>query len=406
MRELREVKNMPHALVARPGIRMRSEYFGALAWSVSPRKLFRLDHAAAAALRLHSVPRACGAAPAAAALGITEGTWRLAVAGLQDQGILEPAAAAPVPITTRDIALAEDSGPGGLQGTAVLKPFWVHIQPFTRCNQHCIHCYCNGGPKADPFLMPAATWLDVIGILDDYGVLDVYVTGGESLLYDSFFTIAEDILARGMGFGVSTNATVLSPPVLARLRALQIETVQVSLDGAHAPVHEHIRGAPGSFTRTCDGIRRIAEFSTPVINTVVNQVNRHELEDIVKLGLDLGCGRFKFFPQKPAGRGADAALTLTDEEITGQLVPECGRLAAALGVEIETIDPACPCGSGSIGFALDQNADIYPCIFGVADPSQRCGNILTDSLDQVWFGSPVLAAFRGEPATPCRRCER
>jgi hypothetical protein len=35
----------------------------------------------------------------------------------------------------------------------VLKPLWVHLQPFTRCNQHCIHCYCSGGPKADPFVL-------------------------------------------------------------------------------------------------------------------------------------------------------------------------------------------------------------------------------------------------------------
>ena len=397
---------MTHALVARPGIRSRTEYFGALAWSVRPRAVYRLNHAAAAVLRLHSLPRAAGAAPPATPPGITDDAWHHAVAGLVEQGILEPSADAPAAITLHDITMAAAPASQITARAPVLKPFWVHIQPFTRCNQHCIHCYCNGGQKADPFLMPIATWLDVIGMLDDYGVLDVYVTGGESLLYDGFFTIAEDILARGMGFGVSTNATILPDRTLARLRALRIETVQVSLDGARAPVHEHIRGAPGSFARTCAGIRRIAEFSTPVINTVVNQINRHDLEDIVRLGTDLGCGRFKFFPQKPAGRGSAAALTLTDEEITGQLIPECTRLAAELGVEIETIDPARPCGSGSIGFALDQNADIYPCIFGVADRSQRCGNILADSLDEVWFSSPVLDRFRGEAATPCRRCER
>lgn len=116
----------------------------------------------------------------------------------------------------------------------VLKPLWVHLQPFTRCNQHCIHCYCSGGPKADPFLLDVDTWRNVAARLDDYGVLDVYVTGGESLLLDGFFDIVDEILNRGMGFGVSTNATVLSDRVLDRLRELRIGTVQVSLDGATA----------------------------------------------------------------------------------------------------------------------------------------------------------------------------
>jgi MoaA/NifB/PqqE/SkfB family radical SAM enzyme len=397
---------MTHGLVAKPGIRVRSEYFGALAWTTNPRKFYRLDHSAALALILHSVPRPPDAARPAGLPGITDDAWRSAVAGLREQGILEPGTARAAAITAGDIEAAREMTRAHTARGQVLRPFWVHIQPFTRCNQTCIHCYCHGGPKADPFLLPLSAWQGIIGLLDDYGVLDVYVTGGESLLYDDFFAIAEDILSRGMGFGVSTNATVLPDRALARLRGLQIETVQVSLDGARASVHERIRGAPGSFARTCDGIRRIAQFSDPVINTVVNRINRDELEDIVRLGKSHGCGRFKFFPQKPVGRGSSVELTLTDKEITDQLVPECARLAAELGVEIETVDPARPCGSGSIGFALDQNADIYPCIFGVADLSQRCGNILTDPLDEVWFGSPVLARFRHEVTTPCRRCEQ
>jgi len=267
-----------------------------------------------------------------------------------------------------------------------------------------VHCYCFGGPKAGPVLLPAETWRDIISQLDDFGIFDVYVTGGESLLYDGFFTIAEDILSRGMGFGLSTNATILPGRILARLRDLRIDTVQVSLDGARPELHERIRGAPGAFARTLDGIRQIAAFSEPVINTVVSRLNLAGLEEIVTLGRDQGCARFEFFPQKPVGRSG-SELTLSDAEIMGRLVPECSRLAEAYGVEIETIDPGRPCGSGSLGFAVDQRADIYPCIFGVADPAQRCGNLLQDGIGDVWFGSPGLERFRGEAQTPCRRCE-
>jgi len=395
----------PLALMQRPGLRVRCEHFGALAWSANPRKVYRLDHAATAALFLHSRPRPVNMqAPPIGTAGLTDDAWQRAITGLCQQGLLQPSTATPAAVTAEDIEVTRRTLGEGTPQCPVLKPLWVHIQPFTRCNQHCFHCYCHGGPNADPFLLPVQTWQRVIAMLDDYGVLDVYVTGGESLLYESFFTIAEDILSRGMGFGLSTNATLLSGRILGRLRDLRIETVQVSLDGAHAAVHEQIRGAPGSFSRTCEGIARIAGFSAPVINTVVSRVNLGELEDIVKLGKEHGCARFKFFPQKPVGRSG-AALTLDDGEIMHRLVPECARLAAAHGVRIETIDPQQPCGSGSIGFALDQRADIYPCIFGVADPGQRCGNIITDDLDQVWFGSPLLGRFRGEVATPCRRCE-
>ncbi len=399
---------VPSTLVTAPMLRLRHEHFGALAWRVNPRRIWRLDPTATAVTLMHQQPRPTvptqAPTDALAALGLDAATWRTTVDDLVNQGVLVATDVAAQPATATDAETVASRVATQTPTVAVLKPLWVHIQPFTRCNQHCIHCYCSGGPKADPFLLDVAVWRGIVAQLDDYGVFDVYVTGGESLLLDGFFDIAEDILSRGMGFGVSTNATVLSERILARLRDLRIGAVQISLDGATSATHELIRGAPGSFTRTLDGIDRIAEFTDVVINTVVNRLNATELEQVVKLGVEHGCTRFKFFPQKPVGRST-RELTLGDVEIMDSLVPECARLADMHQVQIETIDPARPCGSGSVGFAVDQRADLYPCIFGVENPAQRCGNLLTDDLDAVWFGSPIFAGFRGEVNTPCRRCE-
>jgi MoaA/NifB/PqqE/SkfB family radical SAM enzyme len=402
---------MPQAsstLATAPTLRLRHEHFGALAWRTDPRRIWRLDPTATAVTLLYQQPRPANhtqtPSGVPAIFGLEPDVWGRTVADLVEHGVLTASDLPARRFTTADARAVAARVAAQTPTVAVLKPLWVHLQPFTRCNQHCLHCYCSGGPKADPFLLDVDTWRRIVAALDDYGILDVYVTGGESLLLDGFFDVAEDILGRGMGFGVSTNATVISDRVLARLRDLRIGAVQVSLDGATAGRHELIRGAPGSFTRTLTGIDRIATFTDVVINTVVNRLNAGELEQIVRLGIEHGCTRFKFFPQKPVGRSTHA-LTLNDAEIMDGLVPECVRLAATHQVEIETIDPGKPCGSGSVGFAVDQRADIYPCIFGVENIAQRCGNLLYDDLDAVWFHSPVLAAFRGKVTTPCRRCE-
>ena len=62
-----------------------------------------------------------------------------------------------------------------------------------------------------------------------------------------------------------------------------------------------------------------AEITSVVINTVVNRLNLGELEQVVKLGVEHGCDRFVFFPQKPVGRST-RALTLEDAEILDGLV--------------------------------------------------------------------------------------
>lgn len=392
-------------LATAPGLRFRQEYFGSLAWRINPRRLFRLDEVATTIALLYRLPRQSEVpVDATVALQISRTELRQTMMSLVEAGVLIEAPEPAETLTPEDVIRAAMVLDASKPKVPVLKPLWAHLQPFTLCNQHCIHCYCSGGPKADPFLIDVDTWREIVAKLDDYGVLDVYVTGGESLLLDGFFEIADEILARGLGFGVSTNATVLSDRVLDRLRQLRIGAVQVSLDGATAATHELIRGAPGSFTRTLVGISRISQFADPVINTVVNSINLDDLEEIVRIGIEHGCRRFKFFPEKPVGRST-VHLTLDDEELMTKLVPECARLAEVHHVEIETVDPRQPCGSGSVGFAVDQRADIYPCIFGVRKPTLRCGNLLADDLDTVWFDSPVLARFRKEVETPCRRCE-
>lgn len=337
--------------------------------------------------------------------GLDQSRWTTTVGELHSAGVLTSAAGLLAePVTEARVHAVADETQAARPTSPVLKPFWVHLQPFTICNQTCLHCYCSGGPKADPFLLSLDQWHEIIRRLDDYGVLDIYITGGESLLLPGFFDLAADIISRGLGFGVSTNATVLGGDRLERLRELGASPVQVSLDGGQAATHEMIRNAPGSWDKTLAGIRAIGGFTEVVINTVVNHINLRELEQVVQVGLGGGVRRFKFFPQKPVGR-SNAAVTLDDATILTVLLPECRRLAEAYDVEIETISPTEGCGSGSIGFAVDQRGDAYPCIFGVENRSLRAGNLLTDDLETMWFGSAVWEQFRGEPSTPCRRCE-
>lgn len=78
----------------------------------------------------------------------------------------------------------------------IIKPFWSHLQPFTRSNQKCIHCYFKGGTKADPFLLSIEQWKCIIERLGGYGTFDIYITGGENLMFPKFFELASIILLK------------------------------------------------------------------------------------------------------------------------------------------------------------------------------------------------------------------
>lgn len=402
------------ALVLSAEVRVRREYFGALAWRPGRPEVHRLDEIAAAAALyyLHPRPGDPGGADWASLgtlLGTTAERWLQACSSLCAFQLLEPHGGD----CFRREAL-EDLGKiqaflGATKPTKeIAKPFWVHIQPFSQCNQRCLHCYCEGSPSASPLQLSQAQWHDIIARLDDYGVFEVYITGGETLAFPQFFDLAKDILDRGLGFGLSTNGTVASSGVLSKLAGLGIKNVQVSLDGADAATHDHIRGTKGAFRRFKKGVSQLARVCEPVINTVVSSWNLDQLERIVLLGKELGCREFKFYPQKPVGRSLlHRDRCLSDVDIFERMVPECRRLQRVHSVKIETVDLEKPCGSGISGFALDEVGDVYPCIFGIRSRGQRCGNILQDDLDALWFDSPRFEHFRsGKIAgAHCRSCE-
>ena len=396
-------------------MRLRREYFGALAWRPGHPEVHRLDELAVAAALYHLYPRcrdlgSSGREALGWLFGATGEQWQQACASLQQHRLLESRQGVPSERDGRgDLVRVRDFLDSSRPTRDIAKPFWVHVQPFSRCNQRCVHCYCDGSPSASPLRLSLDTWHEIIERLDTYGVLEVYVTGGETFAFPEFFDIAQSIVDRGLGFGLSTNATVASEAVLARLSSLSIRKIQVSLDGATEATHDFIRGTRGGFRRFQRGLERLATVCQPVINTVVSRWNLNELEAIVVLGKRTGCVEFKFFPQKPVGRSLlFRDQCLTDEEIHGTLIPLCARLEQIHAVKIETVDTGAACGSGQTGFAVDELGDMYPCIFGVRNSAQRCGNVLHEDLDTLWFNSPVLERFRATKGVSpiCRSCER
>lgn len=375
------------------GVRVRREYFGALAWRRGDRRF----HAVRDERHAH-VLLAAGQGMAVRStdhLGL-----HAAVSALRDHGLVDatPWAGPAVELEEVGRRLRDAAPPDG-----VAKPLWAHIQPFTRCNQRCVHCYCLGGPDGSGFALDEPTWLLIVQRLADYGIRDIYITGGETLLYASVFRLADHVLSLGLTCGLSTNAMAVTDVMAARLRDLALTSIQVSLDGGTAATNDRLRGVAGAFERTLRGLDRLAEITTPVINTVVTPENLGELDQIVALGRKRGCRSFKFFPEKVVGRSRGLRPGLAPREVD-QLFATCRRLRAEQDVEIESLDNSPGCGSADTGFAVDQAGDVYPCIFGIAEPVQRAGNVIEESIDELWFESPVFRRFREQASRPCHRC--
>jgi organic radical activating enzyme len=120
------------------------------------------------------------------------------------------------------------------------------------------------------------------------------VSGGEPMIYSHFKEFVIEAKKRRFVFELVTNGTLLSR--YADFVVEQgIEFVSVSLDGLEEQ-HDEIRGHPGAFRRTVEGLRALLEARkraksySPVITVgfVVMKSNIHIMEQMAHLALDMG----------------------------------------------------------------------------------------------------------------------
>ncbi len=286
------------------------------------------------------------------------------------------------------------------------KPFWVHIQPFKYCNQNCIHCYCYGGKNQETFKLSLSKWRSIIDKLEAFGVLDVYITGGENFIIEDCFSLAEYITQKGMGIGLSTNGMHVNNEILKKIKKLDIKYIQVSLDSGIPKINDLIRGKKGAFNKTISGIEKLKTIVEPVLNSVINKSNINGLEKIIQLGKSLGISKFKVCSQKAVGRATDfPKLLLSNLEIE-ELISNCEELAHIYDVEIDYPKKEDCCGSGYSGFSINEVGKVFPCIFGVENSNQCVGDILKDKVGDIWFKSDKLNYFRRlDSSQPCKKCE-
>ncbi|HEU0052837.1 MAG TPA: radical SAM protein, partial [Longimicrobium sp.] len=167
-----------------------------------------------------------------------------------------------------------------------LRPTDLVLYINSACNLRCKHCYVGSS------LLDAATRYragEVNGFVNSFERLDrITILGGEPLLHREIDSIVANIDARGVGeFRITTNLTSFGAFRYRTHRGRAL-TLCVSLDGHHAPVHDHIRGE-GNFARTVRNIETLVEHGFDIeITHTVTSVNLPHFERMVELCERLG----------------------------------------------------------------------------------------------------------------------
>ena len=142
-----------------------------------------------------------------------------------------------------------------------------------------------------------------INDLADFGVPVILFSGGEPLLREDLFELANLAKDKGLRVALSTNGTAITPAIAEQLSHSGFVEVGISLDGV-ATTNDHFRGKQGAYQAALTGIRNSVAAGLRVsLRLTITRFNYQEIPAMFQLIERESIDRVCFYHLAYAGRG-------------------------------------------------------------------------------------------------------
>jgi MoaA/NifB/PqqE/SkfB family radical SAM enzyme len=320
------------------------------------------------------------------------------------------------------------SAPVPVQHQALEQLPLVTLYLSERCNSRCVTCdYWRHG-VADMSLESVRRLLPDLARLHTQVVL---ISGGEPLLNPDWPQITELLRRQGLKLWLLTSGLSLAKH--ASRAATLFEAITVSLDGTDPATYQAIRGLD-AFHKVCEGIRAVAQTSTPVsVRVTLQRANYRQLPQFVRLARGLRARHVSFLAVDVANPHAfarhddfasDLALQPQDLPVLEGILDDMERAHAAdfqsglitdsprklrrihqyfSAVCGTTPYPAVRCNVFEYSAVIGATGRVSPCFF-ISGPERV---LWRDSLGEVLNSAPMTALrerIRMGSRPECARC--
>jgi len=284
------------------------------------------------------------------------------------------------------------------------------------CNLKCRHCWID--PRyvkktEDSDFLPFQTIRSIIEQAIPLGLSSVKLTGGEPLLNPDISKILEYLQQTSIRVAIETNGTLLTQEIANKIAECNGPFVSVSLDGCTAETHEWVRGVPGCFNSTLEGLQNLQDAGVkPQLIFTLMRRNMDEVFHFIDFAKKLEVGSVKVNILEPTSRGKKMH-DLGERLGIGEYI--------AIGEKIELINASdnsfpiyyshpiafrplsqmfssggCGCSicgiHGIIGVLCDGSYAL--CGVGSTEPELSFGKSDNINLKEIWSSHPILNEIR------------
>jgi pyrroloquinoline quinone biosynthesis protein E len=299
------------------------------------------------------------------------------------------------------------------------RPYTLVAELTYRCPLRCVYCsnpldYARHAAELD-----TATWRRVLGEAEALGVVQLNLTGGEPLVRDDLEALVEEARRLDLYANLITSGVPLRRERLRHLRALGLDSVQLSIQDTEALASDRIAGRR-SHGRKLEVAGWVKELGLPLtLNTVLHRENLGRVDEIVALAERLGADRLELANAQYVGWALvnrRALLPRREELARARAVAADARRRLRGRMEVLFVTPdyyaglpkACMDGWGRRFIVISPDGLALPCHAAHTLPGLVFEGVTDHALDAIWRDGPGFRAFRGEAwmPEPCRSCDR
>lgn len=308
-------------------------------------------------------------------------------------------------------------------------PTSVDLELTGRCNLSCKYCFYAECMK-DKQDLDTRAWYSIISELGDLATRNATLSGGEVFIRNDLFEIIDSLIENRMRYSILSNGTLITEDTIKQLsegkRRLRLDSIQVSIDGSKAEIHDLSR-PPNSFERAVCGLRLLKDAGFPVtVRVTLNRHNVDDLDGIARLLIDdIGLPGFSTNEAAPMGtarcQGENILLSREQRETAmkklmelneqygerigaqagplsmARMIDEIDRLRAAGETEKKGKGTLTSCGGVFSKMCILHDGTMVPCNML---PTLVMGVARMHSIRDAWLHSPAINAVRYRREVP------
>lgn len=299
------------------------------------------------------------------------------------------------------------------------RPYTLIAELTYRCPLHCLYCSNPSERSEHGKEIDAGTWIRVFHEAEELGVVQLNLTGGEPLLRGDLELLVEGARQLDLYTNLITSGVPLTFERLSRLRAMGLDSVQISIQSTRRSVSDRLAGMP-SFSRKLDAMRWATSLDLPLtLNVVLHRENIAEIEELIALAEYVSAERLELANTQYLGwalKNRDALLPTREQIEWARTVAAKARARLRGTMEIVFVTPdyytehpkSCMDGWGRRFVVVNPEGLALPCHQAHTIPGLRFEHVTHRRLADIWRHSPGFNRFRGEEwlPDPCRTCSR